>query len=229
MELEQRVKTLEYEMKILKNEIQRTLLDIQEQILVHYYPALRADGTEASEGLIQAMDALRAKQGTGPTAPVAKPAPTDDTTAQPLEQAGTARPLNSAQQAIAPAAPEPPLPVVKKVTLDAVRAARAGTTGAPQAAEPAGLPKLVEWAMATATKIGGERLKRILTVLSARNIITPDMATVLLQIAALNQASAPENIPVNKILDELLVLDRLLARPGDAEEALALIEEANLG
>ncbi len=29
MELEQRVKTLEYEIKILKNEVQRTLLDIQ--------------------------------------------------------------------------------------------------------------------------------------------------------------------------------------------------------
>ena len=45
MELDQRVKALEYELKILKNEIQRTLLDIQEQVLVHYYPSLRAEDT----------------------------------------------------------------------------------------------------------------------------------------------------------------------------------------
>lgn len=43
MDLEQRVKVLEQEVAILKNQIQATLLDIQEQILVHQYPALRAE------------------------------------------------------------------------------------------------------------------------------------------------------------------------------------------
>jgi hypothetical protein len=38
--LEDRVRELEEELKVLKNEIQTTLLDIQEQILVHYYPSL---------------------------------------------------------------------------------------------------------------------------------------------------------------------------------------------
>lgn len=46
MELERRVKTLEQEMKILKNQIQTTLRDIQEQVLMHYYPSLRSDGEE---------------------------------------------------------------------------------------------------------------------------------------------------------------------------------------
>ena len=50
MELDARVKALEYELKILKNEVQRTLLDIQEQILIHYYPSLRAeDSTPPAE------------------------------------------------------------------------------------------------------------------------------------------------------------------------------------
>lgn len=40
MALEDRVKELEEELKVLKNEIQTTLLDIQEQILSHYYPSL---------------------------------------------------------------------------------------------------------------------------------------------------------------------------------------------
>ncbi|MHB1296512.1 MAG: hypothetical protein ACYC4R_16155 [Anaerolineae bacterium] len=47
MELEQRVKVLEDELKILKNQIQTTLLEIQEQILVHYYPTLRAEPSQA--------------------------------------------------------------------------------------------------------------------------------------------------------------------------------------
>jgi hypothetical protein len=37
---------LEQEMKILKNQIQSTLLDLQEQVLIHYYPTLRAEDSE---------------------------------------------------------------------------------------------------------------------------------------------------------------------------------------
>lgn len=69
MELDQRVKALEYEVKILKNELQRTLLEIQEQILVHYYPSLRADESTPSEGTIQTIEALRAKIGGQASAP----------------------------------------------------------------------------------------------------------------------------------------------------------------
>jgi hypothetical protein len=63
VELEQRVKTLEYEMKILKNEIQRTLLDIQEQILVHYYPSLRREEDTPSDGIVQTFESIQAKKG----------------------------------------------------------------------------------------------------------------------------------------------------------------------
>jgi hypothetical protein len=43
MKVETRLEQLEHEFKVLKSEIQATLLEIQEQILNHYYPALRAD------------------------------------------------------------------------------------------------------------------------------------------------------------------------------------------
>jgi len=86
MELEQRVKTLEYEMKLLKNEVQRTLLDIQEQVLVHYYPALRTEEEKPSEGTIQAIEVLRSRQkpanpstpdaAESAQAPAAEPPPT---------------------------------------------------------------------------------------------------------------------------------------------------------
>jgi hypothetical protein len=62
MSMEQRVKTLEYEMKILKNEIQQTLLDIQEQILLHYYSSLRTEETAPLDGLRQSVEAIQKKK-----------------------------------------------------------------------------------------------------------------------------------------------------------------------
>jgi len=62
MELEQRVKSLEYEIKIVKNEIQRTLLEIQEQILLHYYPDLRSLDASITEGVVQSFEAIQQKK-----------------------------------------------------------------------------------------------------------------------------------------------------------------------
>jgi len=53
MALEDRVKALEDEVAILKDEIRNTLLEIQEQVLIHYYPELRArDETPSEAGLV---------------------------------------------------------------------------------------------------------------------------------------------------------------------------------
>ncbi|MBC7337323.1 MAG: hypothetical protein H5U01_13805, partial [Clostridia bacterium] len=46
MDLEQRIRKLEDELKILKNQIQATLLDIEEQLMGHYYPSLRSSTPE---------------------------------------------------------------------------------------------------------------------------------------------------------------------------------------
>lgn len=61
-QLEQRVKTLEYEIKILKNQVQRALLDIQEQILIHYYPSLRTEETATPKGIKQSMTSVQKKR-----------------------------------------------------------------------------------------------------------------------------------------------------------------------
>ncbi len=97
MELEQRVKALEYEVKILKNEIQRTLLDIQEQVLVHYYPTLRSEESGPSEGTVQAVEALRAKQA----------APTPVPAAVPTAKKVSLDEIRAAQSAAAAPAPAP--------------------------------------------------------------------------------------------------------------------------
>jgi hypothetical protein len=62
MSLEQRVKTLEYEMKIMKNEIQQTLLDIQEQILLHYYSSLRTKEQAPAGILKQSVEEIQRKK-----------------------------------------------------------------------------------------------------------------------------------------------------------------------
>lgn len=59
MKLESRIEKLEHEFKILKSEIQTTLLEIQEQILTHYYPALRAEDSTPPAHLQGMAEALR--------------------------------------------------------------------------------------------------------------------------------------------------------------------------
>ena len=49
MDLETRLEKLEHEFKILKNEIQVTLLELQEQVLNRQYPALRATEDDEQE------------------------------------------------------------------------------------------------------------------------------------------------------------------------------------
>ncbi|MBI5565400.1 MAG: hypothetical protein HY870_10910 [Chloroflexi bacterium] len=79
MELDARVKALEYEMKILKNEIQRTLLDIQEQVLVHYYPTLRAEDTAPpAEAVAQLANRAAAAATASAPAPILKKVSLDE-------------------------------------------------------------------------------------------------------------------------------------------------------
>jgi hypothetical protein len=197
MELEQRVKALEYEMKILKNEIQRTLLDIQEQILVHYYPTLRSEDAVPSEGTLQAFEAIRAKQGVVPAVPSGSPAP-----------------------------------IAKKVTLEEVRAAQhapAETAASPNGDGAANVVGLSEWASRCAAHIGSERVTRLLDVSAKAGLIAPDARNVMQRVVSLSKEAAPEKVAVNDVLGALLKLYELLGRAADVEQALSLIEEAQLG
>lgn len=73
MALEDRVRELEEELKVLKNEIQTTLLDIQEQILSHYYPSLYPSANKeanlAQVTIAQQNAAAAINQPGAPTAP----------------------------------------------------------------------------------------------------------------------------------------------------------------
>ena len=190
MELDQRVKALEYEIKILKNEIQRTLLDIQEQVLIHYYPTLRSDDSLPPEAIAQAFNAKQAAAA----APVAVPAP-----------------------------PPTPLPAVKKVSLDDIRA-----QSEPAAALAMAAPVRTGSDQSTMVN-GGERIAKIVEVCGNKGIIPVETKAVLMRIASLSKDAAPSQVPVNEVLNALLKLDGVLGRAADVEEALVLIEEAQLG
>jgi len=172
-QLEQRVKTLEYEIKILKNQVQRTLLDIQEQILVHYYPSLRTEELAPTEVIEQSMASVQEKR-------------------QMLGE--TASP------------PSPPSP--------------------PQVDVMA----LSDWVSNTAQKIGTERITKLIPVCASKGILTPDLEKSLLRLAGLvTEDEPPKRVTVNDVLAALVSMNELLGRASDVDEALSIIEEANLG
>jgi hypothetical protein len=207
MELEQRIKTLEYEMKVLKNEIQRTLLEIQEQILAHYYPELRSEEIKAPEAARQTPPLPRPASENGKGATLAVP------------PSSTANEAHSSK-------PAPSAPVVRKITLDQVR-------GASGDVEPADgisrMSKLLDWALDGAAQIGLERIKALIETLAARKVIAPEIREMLLRIAPLNRRAPPETVGVREMIQVIMQLDTILERPADIEEALALIEEARIG
>jgi hypothetical protein len=62
VDVEVKLQTLEAELKILKNEMHEVLLEIQEQILLHYYPSLRPEEKEPSDAVLQALEAIQEKK-----------------------------------------------------------------------------------------------------------------------------------------------------------------------
>ena len=207
--LEQRVKTLEYEFKILKNEIQRALLDIQEQILVHYYPALRSEQPTPAPEVVQSLGAIQEKRGA------------KEALAPPVE-----RPAGE------------PLPV-KKVSLDDVRKAREEPPAAAEVrpstargpkTEPPNVMALTEWVNASAAKIGKERATKLLEMVSQKGYLAGDVKDLLVKVCVATASEGPVGkVATNDTLSALLKLNELLGRGTNVEEALSLIDEAKLG
>ncbi|MCD6520730.1 MAG: hypothetical protein J7M05_12510 [Anaerolineae bacterium] len=201
--IDQRIRTLEYELKILKSEIQRALLDIQEQILTHYYPELRSGEDVPGESVKQAFEAIRQKK--------AALAPAEEES----EEAGEGKPQ------------------VKQVSLEEIRARQA------QAVEASAgngelsheqIAALSEWVAEAVNKIGAERTAALIKTSTQKGWLVKEVVSFLEKLVALHESDEePAKVSVNQILEVVLALDKVLQRSADPEEALALIEEANLG
>jgi len=200
-QLERRVKTLEYEIKILKNELQRTLLDIQEQILVHYYPTLRKQEDAPSDGIVQAFESIQQKKG-------------------PAEKTPTPAPVKSISLEEVRA--------MKEETPDSFKAGASPQAGAEMSQDD--LVQLSGWVSKTVKRMGGERTRRLIQAYTEKGFVTPKVEGFLLKLIGLgDDVPAPDKVEMKETLNTILDLNKLLGRKADVETALSLIEEANLG
>lgn len=168
MELEQRVKVLEFEIKILKNEIQRTLQQVQEQVLAQYQPGANAP------------------------APQAKPSE----------------------------------PLIKKVALDEIQKTQQDLAAE---ADQASAEQLAAWATSNVIRLGTRRVSRLIDVCVDKNVLTPEQHKTLTQTIAQTKEKGPLTPPLTLVLDAIMKLADLVEAQLDGEQAVALIEEANLG
>jgi len=215
MELEERLKILEGEMKILKNEIQSALLDIQEQILSHYYPVLRAEEFAPPDSAKQAYDGIRTEQKRR------------DIIREDREEEAATRAKT------------------KKVSLDEIRAKASAKKeededispieeiGAEAAAaeeeetDPDTIVELAGWLNDSVEKIGGDRISRLIDGYAAEEFITSDVEDVLVGLIALNgSGEPPEEVKMTDTLDVILKLNKILKmKKADISKALSFIEE----
>ena len=226
MDLETRVRRLENEIKVLKNEIKDTLLDIREQILIHYYPSLRAEET--------------------PPASSREHAPIYHQ-ASPKEVAG--QPYQSVQTPAARAEPGPDthrradrreaLPQEDVLTLEPTFPEDKKGPSPPPGRPPspsegrldqATLIGLAGWVSNGIRRIGREGTGKVVEIHARAGHLTPEVKDILLQFVSLiNEENPPEEAGMKEMLVTLLKLGQVLGHGTDAEVALSLFEEENLG
>ena len=214
MELEQRIKALEYELKILKNEVQRTLLDVQDQVLSQYPPALGTEKSKPAEGSIQAIETSRSRQTARPAA-----------TAAPAAPPPTAPSEVRAVAVASVAAAAPAVPLLKKVSLEEIRAAESELAAEASPAKPVSVDKLVEWVKKPDSGLieGGTGDAATLAERGGIKLLEWLMSS------ATKVNGERDEKRVKEVLDQLTKLNSLVDRASTMEEALRLIEEAKLG
>lgn len=166
MDLEHRVKMLEQEVKILKNQVQKTLLDIQEQILIHYHPALRAEDTTLPDTDAASLESSLAKQQKSRNGPIGSENGTFD------EEEAT-RPPN-----------------VRKVSLEEIRAVQAATESQPPSSTPVKtdwdvLGELTKWVDESVKRLGVERTRKVVEMRDSRGALTTEEKETVLQLISL--------------------------------------------
>jgi hypothetical protein len=202
MSLEKRIETIEHEMKILKNEIESTLLEIQNQILIHYYPSLRAeDPSSPKEISLIAETPLEDKR--------------DE--AQRRESAGR-RPMNN-DAYTAPRTREVSLDELteKSKQVSIVRteqpaAAKEGPVPWPEAViSQAALTHIAKWVNEAVEKIGKVGAQNMIESHAGTEHCTPEVKDVLLQFISLSEEdNPPQQVTTKVLMDILLKLNKML-------------------
>jgi hypothetical protein len=242
MAVEERVRDLESEVKVLKNEIQAVLLNIQDQVLTYYATPFTPDlGEFVSD---DAAAGGGSSDGPGAGDPSYSTWEGALTVVDRLEegQAGD----TASNEAVAELEPdELPAPRDKGDSLvDIVKS----WTGTAQEVEPAPrqsqeewleslegdvnlalLAKLATWANAAVKRMGGKRAKAILETYVMTGLISSNVARLLEVFVTFDSRGRPTGkLATRDVLTTLMNLDKILGRKVDATAvALSLLLEGD--
>jgi hypothetical protein len=203
MALEDRVAVLEDQMKILTNEIQSILLDIEEQVLAHYFPELRPDESSFPGSAPRTLSATRRYRAEeAPVEPIyGSTAPSSGRVHR--ELVGKAQPSVSALA-------QPPL--------------RSG-----EVTEYA-FTELVDWMGRSIDRIGPERTEKVIEGYARDGHLSMGSRDILFQLVSLAEENdSPPVVSMKEMLDVLAELNEVLGRGTDVAEVQSLLEETGIG
>jgi len=238
MAVEERVRDLENEVKILKNEIQAVLLNIQDQVLTYYSTPFRPDlstfpGPDGANG-------GKGGDGLDPGDQLHSTWEGALTVVDRLEEGDGE--IEMPEESVPEFEPDvlPPRGEKEDSLLDLVKS----WTGAAPASQPdprqnqeqwlasldgdvnlALLAKLATWANDAVKKLGGERAKAILETYVMTGLLSSDVAKLLEVFVAFDAKSKPQGkLATRDVLSTLMNLDKILGRKVDATAvALSLL------
>jgi hypothetical protein len=221
MSLETRVETLEHELKILKNEIESTLLEIQNQVLIHYYPSLRAEELTPPKELLTLRE--RSTQA-GPQPKESADPPLLRDNQKPLvktKELSLSAIKGKADVGSLPAKGEPPR------TKTQITPLKQQVTALPAAARnQAALPYIAKWVNESVAKIGKELTQNMVTSSASADDVAPAITDLLLQFVTLcDEAYPPEQVDTNELMDVLLKLNKMVDQVAKLTELSAPVKK----
>jgi len=203
--LEDRVKALEEEVNILKDEIRNTLLEIQEQVLIHYYPELRAKDAAPPEA------ALVAQAG-----PLYGPVPfrgLQRISAAELQEEAT-------NQGAAPVGTEALL----------APQGEGGSVAPADEGSWSDVARLTEWASDSVERIGRERTVKAIEIAAQAGYLSPDDRDLLVRLVSLSDAEpAVERVTLKTVGEVLQRLSQAVGRQADKATEQRFLREVRLG
>ena len=225
MTLEDRVRVLEDEVGILKDQIRNTLLEIQEQILIHYYPSLRADPSPADGGALLSRGNPTARNASTFTGLQRVAIDSSGPTPEEPER----ETLPPAGQGHSPWSPEPPAELAEQAR-DPSPEPAAHQPAATHNTVPPPITRLMEWASDSVEKLGRERTIRAIEAYAKGGYLDPAIKDTLLQLLALSDEPAlVERVSLRVIAEILRQLNEILGHEPDLTVAQAFLEEAHIG